>query len=338
MKHTLNRLTVLLLALILLFACQSPTLWGLPVSTPTPTNTATATVTATLAATITPVFTPTVTPFPRPSVDRVLLVSYDGLRPDVIDLAPMPNLQELMKTGAYSLTAQTIFPSATLPAHSSMVGGVCPDKHGVYWNDYHPDLGYAKGTNIFDLAHTAGIKTAMYVGKEKMRQLAEPETTDVYEYINDRDLVIADKLVENFPVDFGFMFVHFATVDAMGHEYGWLSEEQLSVAYRGDEALGKILATLDAYGLREGSLIIVTADHGGHDTTHGYSLPEDMTIPWIISGPGVQPLHLSTPIVTMDTAATIAYALGLDIPSEWDGTPVLEAFGMPSITHAVICN
>jgi len=179
----------------------------------------------------------------------------------------------------------------------------------------------------------------MYVGKEKLRQVTEPASTDIYKFINDRDLVIADQLIAEFPLDFGLMFVHFATIDAMGHEYGWLSPEQLSVAFRGDEALGKLLQTLDTLGLREETLVIVTADHGGHDTTHGYSFPEDMTIPWILSGPGVQPVKLITPILTMDTAATAAFALGLPIPSEWDGRPVLEAFGLPVPSETeVICN
>ena len=77
-----------------------------------------------------------------------------------------------------------------------------------------------------------------------------------------------------------------------------------------DEALGKILAELDARGLRDETLIIVTADHGGHDTTHGSSMPEDMTIPWIVSGPFVQPKVLTTQVHTMDTAATAAFMLG----------------------------
>jgi arylsulfatase A-like enzyme len=74
---------------------------------------------------------------------------------------------------------------------------------------------------------------------------------------------------------------------------------------------------------------MVSSDHGGHDTTHGFDIPEDMTIPWIISGPGIQTVQLTTPIQTMDTAATAAYALGLSIPGEWDGIPVTEAFGLP---------
>jgi arylsulfatase A-like enzyme len=137
-------------------------------------------------------------------------------------------------------------------------------------------------------------------------------------------------LLADFPRDFGVLFIHFATTDDMGHVYGWLSPEQLSVVYRADEAIGELLDALDAKGLRDETLLIVTADHGGHNSTHGSSRPEDMTIPWIASGQGIQAGELTTPIYTMDTAATAAYTLGLPIPTEWDGVPVLEAFGLPA--------
>jgi predicted AlkP superfamily pyrophosphatase or phosphodiesterase len=267
----------------------------------------------------------------------VLILSIDGFRPDAIPLAPMPNLMALMQNSAYTLVAQTVHPSVTLISHASMLTGLCPSKHGVDWNDYLPERGYANGTDLFDLAHAAGLQTVMYVGKEKLRQVTEPSSTDTFVFINDRDLVITERLIMNFPPDFGVLFVHFPTPDWMGHEYGWLSPEQLSVIRRADEALGQILAELQARGLSEETLIIVTADHGGHDTTHGSSLPEDMTIPWIASGPGVQPKQLTTQVHTMDTAATAAFILGLPIPPEWDGVPVYEAFGMPVERRSTDC-
>jgi arylsulfatase A-like enzyme len=136
-------------------------------------------------------------------------------------------------------------------------------------------------------------------------------------------------LLADFPSDFGLLFIHFATTDDMGHVYGWLSPEQLSVVFRADEAVGELLSALDARGLRDETLLIFTADHGGHNLTHGTSNPADMTIPWIISGPGIQAGELTTPIHITDTAATAAYALGLSVPAEWDGIPVFEAFGLP---------
>lgn len=310
---------------ILLFACQLPGGMRLQPATVTPSSTSTPTLTPTL--TFTP--TVTVTATPAPLARRVLILSIDGFRPDAISLAPMPNLMELMKNSAYTLSARTIYPSSTLPSHTSMLSGMCPKKHGVDWNDYIPENGYAQVTDIFDVVHKAGMQTVMYVGKEKLRQITEPSSTDIFEYINDRDLVITEKLIENFPADFRLMFIHFPTTDDMGHVYGWLSNEQLSVLFRADQAIGNLLAELDLRGLREETLFIITADHGGHDTTHGSSMAEDMTIPWIASGAGIHPMQLTTQVQTVDTAATAAFALGLPIPTEWDGIPVYEAFGLP---------
>ena len=259
----------------------------------------------------------------------MLILSIDGLRPEVISLAPMPNLLSLMQTSAYSLSAQTILPSATLPSHASMLGGYCPDVHGVNWNDYIPENGYAFGTDLFDIAHAAGLETWMFVGKEKLQQVTEPESLTGFVFGSYRDSELADQLIAEFPANFGVLFVQFALVYGMGHVHGWLSPEQLSVAFRADEAFGKILAELDTRGLRNETLMIITADHGGHDTSHGSSRPEDMTIPWIASGPGVRPGALTTTVHTMDTAATAAFALGLQAPADWDGVPVYEALGLP---------
>ena len=326
----------LLTTLFTLLSCSSPGPTAVEtIPSPFPTATATPNPTATATATFIPTETVTATPAPRAS--RVLILSIDGLRPDAIALAPMPNLLALMQSSAYTLTAQTVYPSVTLVSHSSMLVGVCPSKHGVDWNDYLPEKGYARGTDLFDIAHAAGLQTVMYVGKEKLRQLTEPASTDTFVFINDRDLVITDQLLANFPQDFGLLFIHFPTPDWMGHEYGWMSEEQLSVIRRADEALGEILAALDARGLRDETLLIITADHGGHDTGHGTDLPVDMTIPWVASGPGIQPKQLSTQVYTMDTAATAAFALGLPIPSEWDGVPVYEAFGLPVDKQSSAC-
>ena len=318
-----NRLFPLFLAALFLTSCRPAAL------EPTPTLTATPPPTSTFTP-FPPTETPAATPTLIPLLRRILILSIDGLRPDAIDAAPMPNLQAMMKIGAYSLTAQTIYPSATLPSHSSMLTGLCPSKHGVDWNDYLPNKGYANGTDLFDLAHAAGLETVMVVAKEKLRQITEPESTDEFIYVNDRGLVIAEKILENFPSNFRVLFIHFPTSDWMGHVYGWKSWEYLNVLRQDDQALAMLLARLDETGLRDETLVIVTADHGGHNRTHGTNLPEDMTIPWIASGPSVVPVDLTIPINTTDTAATAAWFLGLDLPSDWDGIPVYEAFGQVS--------
>ncbi len=345
MKTSHRKTFLFVLSLLVLLACQFPSSVTFFGPTPTPTLTFTPSVTPTLTPTATPTQTPTPTetptPIPTPTfappARHVIIVSIDGLRPDAIAMAPMSNLMVLMQSSAFTLGAQTVLPSVTLVSHSSMLVGVCPSKHGVNWNDYIPDLGYAIGTDLFDIAHAAGLRTYMYAGKEKLRQVTEPSSLDQFIFVNDRDLVLVERLIAEFPQDFGILFIHLALTDGMGHVYGWLSPEQLSVIRRADEALGLLLAALDARGLRGETLLIVSADHGGHDTTHGSSLPEDMTIPWIAAGAGIQPKALTSPVHTMDTAATAAFALGLPIPAEWDGVPVYEAFGQPILRTSMQC-
>jgi predicted AlkP superfamily pyrophosphatase or phosphodiesterase len=207
----------------------------------------------------------------------------------------------------------------------------------VNWNDYIPENGYALGTDLFDIASAAGLSTYMYVTKKKLEQVSEPPSLDRVVFVNDRDTVLTDRLLSEFPADFGVLFIHFGITDGMGHSYGWLSPQQLSVLFRADESLGRLVAELEARSLRNETLIIVTADHGGHASTHGSSSPEDMTIPWIAAGAGIQPGALTSPLHTMDTAATAAFALGLPLPAEWDGAPVYEAFGLPVERSSVPC-
>lgn len=339
-----SKLPLLLALSLFLFGClPTSNLWGYSVKTePLPTQTFTFTPTTTQTPPPTATVTPTLTSTPA-LIQRVLIVSFDGLRPDSIQEAPMDNLLALMQSGAYTLSAQTIFPSTTLPAHSSMLGGVCPAKHHVIWNEYIPENGFARGTDLFDAAHAAGLKTVMLVGKEKLRQLTEPASTDVFEAFDFEDFEVPEnditaRAIQEVDSGFDLMFVHFPSGDLMGHEYGWTSDEQLSTFQDEDASLGKILAELSSNGMSGTTLIVALSDHGGHDTTHGFNQPEDMTIPWVISGPGIQPIQLTTAVQVMDTAATAAYALGLSIPEEWDGIPVTEAFGLPAeIRDAAVC-
>ena len=347
----MRRFSILVILLLLLQGCGSvPMIWGAdalpsilletPAFTSTAAQTATATVTATVPFTPTITFTPTFTatpteiisPTPEPpsaGIKRVIVVTYDGLRPDAIAAAPMKNLMTLMETSAYSLTARTINYAVTLPAHASLFSGMCQSKHGVDWDVTTYYRGYSKGVDVFDLAHAAGLKTVMLVNKEKLRQLAEPETTDVFQIVYGVESTIMKAAIDQIPSGFDLMFVHFGSPDIRGHKYGWMSDSQFKALRNGDAALGQLLAALDENGIRDSTLLIVTSDHGGHDRTHVGSVIEDLLIPWVASGPGIQPGQITAQVSIMDSAPTIAYALELPLQPEWDGFPVYEAFGLP---------
>ncbi|MEW6404910.1 MAG: alkaline phosphatase family protein [Chloroflexota bacterium] len=337
----------LFLLLVLVFAgcAPAPSLWGVPPlpAAKTRASTATATVTPTSTPTFNPTFRPTRTPTvtrtptatltPEPTqsadaIERVMIISFDGLRGDAVAAAPMPNLLGLMENGAYTLHAHSINYPVTLPSHASMLSGLCLDQHGVDWNGLLYYRGYSQGVDIFDLADAADMRSVMIVGKTKLRQVAEPETTDVFE-VYGAEVAIGEAVIAQIPPGFDLMFVHFPTADTIGHRNGWMSRQQLKVLHDSDLVLGQILAALETYGLRDTTLVIVTADHGGHERTHDGLLQVDYDVPWVLSGPGVLPIELTTQVELMDTAATVAYALELPIPEEMVGIPVFEAFGLP---------
>src|SRR5439155_5082759 len=111
--------------------------------------------------------------------DHVVVISIDGLRPDAIEKYTAVNIRRLMREGRYSLTAQTIPLSLTLPSHTSMLTGVGPDQHHVTWNsDKTKEKGYVSVPTVFGLVHAYGFSTAAFFSKTKFHHLEVPQTLD----------------------------------------------------------------------------------------------------------------------------------------------------------------
>lgn len=263
----------------------------------------------------------------------VILYVVDGMRPDGMLLADAPNLQRLRERGAYSLTAQTVMPSITLPTHMSMFHAVTPQVHGVTDNCWQPmPGGFIPG--IVELVRQAQRKAAAFYTWDELRDLSRPGALAYSSFMNiyapggeTSDGVMArlaaDYFVEQRP---DFMFVYYGMVDETGHQYGWMSPEYLAQVSAADAAIGGLLDRVEADGLLEQTAVLVTADHGGHAHDHGADIPEDMTIPWLLSGPGIRREYpILSPVHILDTAPTIAHLLGLPLPAAWQGRPVLEA-------------
>ncbi|MDB5326266.1 MAG: hypothetical protein JWM57_1835, partial [Phycisphaerales bacterium] len=99
---------------------------------------------------------------------RVLLISIDGCRPDILLRADMPTVRDMMARGSFTFWATTTPAAITLPSHTSMLTGVTIERHGISGND--DDMAATKTLKVpslFDLAHDAGMSTAMVSGKSK---------------------------------------------------------------------------------------------------------------------------------------------------------------------------
>jgi bisphosphoglycerate-independent phosphoglycerate mutase (AlkP superfamily) len=172
----------------------------------------------------------------------------------------------------------------------------------------------------------------MVVGKPKLEHLVLPGSVDTYIYAGFTDRQMVNRAVAIIQEDMpDLLFIHLPDVDSAGHSLGWMSTGQLMAITWTDSMIGEIVAALDVQNYLDQTLLIITADHGGTGYKHGSDSPEDMTIPWLALGPGVPAgVTLQSKIITYDTAATALHALGLPIPPEWDGKPVLEIFDEPA--------
>jgi len=265
---------------------------------------------------------------PHVRAHHVLIISEDGLRPDALSTLHL-HWHELMRhKGSIAETALTIRQASTLPAHASMLSGVHPAVHGLTWNNWSPRRGNIKSPTIFNVAMEAGLTTAFFTGKHKLRHIVPAGSVGVYErpgyYCKKVAEDAAAYLVSQRPA---LAFVHFADADELGHSQGWMSPGQMHAIANSDRCLGILYEALDHAGLLEDTLIIVSADHGGHNKTHSGAKRIDRQIPWMACGPGVREDYVITEEVsTLDTAATALYALGLPIPETFAGRPLTEIF------------
>ncbi len=268
-----------------------------------------------------------------PPAERVLLFVVDGMRPDGMLQAGAPAMHALMARGAAALNAQTVLPSITLPTHMSMFHGVPPEAHGVFSNLYllSPE---EQIPGICEVVRGAKRHPAAFYTWEQLRDLWRPGAIAYSSFIDiygpqgqGSDAAIAalaaEYIVQQRP---DFTFIYLGETDEVGHKYGWMSAEYLAAIARADAAVARVLEQVEGAGLLEGSAVLVTADHGGLDHSHGSDTPENLTIPWILAGAGVKVGYtIHGPLRIFDTAPTIAHLLGLPIPAVWQGRPVLEA-------------
>jgi predicted AlkP superfamily pyrophosphatase or phosphodiesterase len=276
----------------------------------------------------------------------VIVISVDGLRPDAIGERETPTLFRMLRTGSYSLTASTIMPSNTLPSHTSMLTGESPDRHHVSWNNVPAaKFDTVEVPTIFGVARARGYRTAAFFSKAKFHTLQRAGTLDYSQapggwfgkWPSERTVTdVEDYLDRALP---NLLFVHLSDPDTAGHDAGWMTDQYRRAVAVADAAIARLLAAADAAYGRGSYSVIVSADHGGHGKGHGSDDPSDVTIPWIVWGKGVRPVHLSAiSIRTMDTASTVLWMLGLPEPTEWMGTPVVDAFtpraGAPATTPA----
>jgi arylsulfatase A-like enzyme/Tfp pilus assembly protein PilF len=298
---------------------------------------------------------------------NVLLITMDTTRADHLGCygnrgIETPTLDGLARHGV--LMAQAITPvPATLPAHSSILTGLYPYHHGARANGTFR-LG-EENTTLAEVLHDAGYRTGAAIsafvldsqyGTDQGFEMYHDDLTKGIKYspqmFRERPaeltlVPVKEWLAEHADERF-FFWTHFFDPHAV-----YLPPEPFRTRYQQnlydgeiayvDSQIGELLAYLDELGVRDRTLVIVTADHGEGLGEHGeqtHSLliyDGTLHVPMIFHAPGHidggQVIHGVVSLV--DVMPTVLDLLGVPSPVKLDGRSLLQP--PPPGERAVYC-
>ena len=254
---------------------------------------------------------------------KTLLILVDGMRPDA--LANCKAAQKVMAHSVYTLNAQTVMPSVTLCCHMSLFFGMIPEHHGTKGNTYMPPS--RQLLSVFDTFAIAKKKVASFYGWGQLRDLCHPASLDYsllikgatfgWEQTNNRLTDAAIGYINENDPDLTFLYLGYP--DEAGHAHGWMSTEYMHAIENSWENIARIMNSIP-----KDYAVIITADHGGHDRTHGTDSPEDMTIPLIFAGAERNLVGNLENVNIIDIAPTVAALAGFAPNADWEGKSLLK--------------
>lgn len=251
---------------------------------------------------------PRVVPAPssvEASEPRVLAISVDGLRPDVVErLGPegTPTLHRLLAEGAGTLNARTARErTETLPDHTTQLTGRRVDAarggHGVTWNEHRPGSTVRRAAggpvrSVLSEVHRGGGEVAVFVAKQKLTLVERSWSRAVDRFVLEAD---PPRLVRRARRDLArqdraFTFVHLPDPDAAGHTHGFGSAAYDDAVREADRLVGRLLARVEAKPrLARSVRVVLTSDHGGTGKRHDDARRAvNYTVPFVAWGPGIE--------------------------------------------------
>lgn len=255
---------------------------------------------------------------------KVILILVDGMRGDAVKACGNAYVDELLAQSTYTLNARTVMPSVTLPCHMSLFHSVDPSRHGILSNTYTPQVRPIEG--LVERLDRAEKKNAFFITWEELRDLSRPDHLSHTTLINEHKNSDADRKITDAAIRYindeqpDFLFLYLGDTDEKGgHDTGWMSETYMKVVSGAFDCIHRVREEIS-----EQYDIIVTADHGGHDRSHGSDQPSDMIIPIICNGPSFAADTQIENASIKDIAPTIVEMLGATPAKEWEGKSFLK--------------
>lgn len=238
------------------------------------------------------------------TTEHVILISVDGFRPDFyLDSGWQTGaMHSLMANGSYAKGVNSVFPSMTYPSHTTMVTGVQPAKHGVYfnnmfepngptgkmyWNDssiHSPTLWQAvkeKGGSVSSIFWPVSAGAPVTYNIPDIGSMGETVRVQYSTPAGFIDTLKSQVFNDTSKIDYGvntnaariaayviekqkptFLTLHMFAVDHYEHEQGRNGEKVHAAVRNTDSGIAIIIDALKKANIFDNTVVIVTGDHG----------------------------------------------------------------------------
>ncbi len=280
---------------------------------------------------------PFTTPLPSTAggpalTQRVILIVVDGLR---VDAFARMSLVDRYRGRASLWQAWAEEPSLSYPAWTTILSGATPEISGVTTNWYR---GPVKVDHLLAAAKRNGLLTAV-AGSPGWGELTD-KSGALFSGAIDYFVAVPDPPYTNLPAIHDttvqvaragerfisaraarLILLHFPAPDLMGHAFGGVSQPYNDTVRLIDEELAGLLGAVDLTT----TTVILTADHGHLDRGgHGGGEPVVRRVPLMFFGAGIASGE-GYEARQADIAPTISVLLGLPLPAQSIGRPLVEA-------------
>ena len=218
----------------------------------------------------------------------VVLISFDGMKPEYLQRIDLPNFERVMQRGVRSVGMIPTYPSKTFPNHYSIVTGMYAETHGLVGNRFWDparneayamgdtldvrDGSWYRGEPIWAAAEKQGMVSASFfwVASEATIGGVWPHLYKKYDSrvpnFTRVDTVLAWLALpaRNRP---HLITMYFSQTDNAGHEHGPLSPQVDTAAKAVDAALGRLLDGIERMPLKDSLYLVLVSDHGMSETS-----------------------------------------------------------------------
>jgi len=213
----------------------------------------------------------------------VILVMFDGFSPVMTEGTKVPNLDRIQREGAWSRHLVPVYPTMSLPNHTSFATGCWPAQHGIVQNKFFdPDRGAPYDENgdanwlngcepVWQAAERQGVRAAAlnfanrWDAKKKVALASHVNPFTSWEQAPTDEQTLAQGLALLERKDAKrprLIALYFRGPDHEAHVNGVKSAQVQTEVRKADAIVGRLMAGIEALPSDREAALIIGTDHG----------------------------------------------------------------------------